>query len=94
LANVSKSGNIADLEVLDGRADLLDNSNTLVSESNIGVSVVEIGTAKAGVGHLKVNIIRAKLCGKSLANWSLALSTAVDVVGNLAAHSDYVDVVL
>jgi hypothetical protein len=94
LANVSKSGNITDLEVLDGRADLLDNSDALVSESDVGVSVVEIGTAKAGVGQLKVNIIRAKLCGNGLANWGLALSTAVDFVGNLAAHSDYVDMVL
>lgn len=65
-----------------------------MSESNVGVSEVEVGAANAGVGHLKENIIGAKFSGNSLANRGLALSTAVDVEGNLAAHSDCVGVVL
>lgn len=94
LANIAKSSDITDLEVLNGRADLLDDSDALVSESNIGVSVVKVGAAEAGVGHLKENIVRAKFSGNSLANGGLALSTAEDFKGNLAAHIDCVDVVL
>lgn len=86
LSDVSKSNDIANLEAGDIGAELLDSSNTLVSQSDVGVSEVKICAANTGMCHLDEDIVGAELSVDSLANGDIALSSAVDVKGNLAAH--------
>lgn len=60
-----------------------------MSKSDIGVSEVKICAANTGVCHLDEDIVGAECSVNSLANGGIALSAAVDVKGNLAAHFGY-----